>query len=96
VIATPSEVAPTTGDGPGSPSPEELTRLLDGPEPDQGFMFSPDGTGGTGTGEIATLGVSAAGTLPYTGFGLVAVVLLGLWLLLGGLALRLVPGGKRR
>jgi hypothetical protein len=96
VIATPSSLAPTAGDGPGSPSPEELTRLLDGPEPDQAFMFSPDGSGGTGAGEIATLGVAAAGTLPYTGFGVGAVALLGLWLLAVGLALRLVPGGKRR
>ena len=57
---------------------------------------SPNGTGGTATGEVATLGVAAAGTLPYTGFGLVAVALLGLWLCSSGLALRLVPGGKRR
>ena len=96
VVATPSSLAPTGGDGPGSPSAEELARLLDGPDPDQAYMFSPNGTGGTATGEIATLGVASAGTLPYTGFGLVAVVLLGLWLCSGGLALRLVPGGRRR
>jgi hypothetical protein len=96
VVATPSSLAATGGDGPGSPSAEELARLLDGPDPDQAYMFSPNGTGGTATGEIATLGVAAAGTLPYTGFGLVAVVLLGLWLCSGGLALRLVPGGRRR
>jgi hypothetical protein len=96
VVATPSSLAPTSGDGPGSPSAEELARLLDGPDPDQAYMFSPNGTGGTATGEVATLGVAAAGTLPYTGFGLVAVALLGLWLCSGGLALRLVPGGKRR
>jgi hypothetical protein len=70
--------------------------LLDGPEPDQAVMFSPNGTGGTSTGQIATLGVAAAGTLPLTGFGLVALALLGLWLFTGGLALRLAPGGKRR
>ena len=46
-------------------------------------MFSPNGTGGTGTGEVATLDVAAAGPCPYTGFGLVAVALLGLWLMLG-------------
>jgi hypothetical protein len=96
VVATPSSLAPTGGDGPGSPSAEELARLLDGPDPDQAYMFSPNGTGGTATGEVATLGVAAAGTLPYTGLGLVAVALLGLWLCSGGLALRLVPGGKRR
>ena len=44
----------------------------------------------------ATLSVAAAGTLPYTGLGLVAVALLGLWLFAGGLVLWLVPGGKRR
>jgi hypothetical protein len=96
VIATPSALAPTTGGGSGSPSPEELRRLLDGSDPGPAITFSPGGTGGTATGEIATLGVAAAGTLPYTGFGVVAVALLGLWLLSGGLALRLVPGGKRR
>ena len=96
VVATPSAVAPTTGGGSGSPSPEELRRLLDGSDPGPAITFSPDGTGGVATGEIATLGVAAAGTLPYTGFGVVAVALLGLWLLSGGLALRLVPGGKRR
>jgi len=95
-VATPSSVAPSGGDGPGSPSAEELARLLDGPDPDQAYMFSPNGTGGTATGEFATLGVAAAGTLPYTGFRLVAVALLGLWLCAGGLALRLVPGGRRR
>jgi hypothetical protein len=96
VVATPSSLAPTTGSGPGSPSPEELRRLLDGADPDQAFLFSPDGEGGTGTAEIATLGVSAPGTLPFTGFGVIAIAVLGLWLFSGGLALRLVPGGKRR
>jgi hypothetical protein len=97
VIATTSALAPTTGGGgSGSPSPEELSRLRDGSDPGPAITFAPDGTGGTATGEIATLGVAAAGTLPYTGFGLVAVALLGLWLFASGLTLRLVPGGKRR
>ena len=96
VVATPSALAPTPAGGSGSPSPEELRRLRDGSDPDPAITFAPDGTGGAATGEIATLGVAAAGTLPYTGFGLLAVAVLGLWLFAGGLALRLVPGGKRR
>ena len=50
-------------------------------------------TGGQG---VETLRVAQLGTLPLTGLGVAAVAALGLWLLAGGLALRLVPGGKRR
>ena len=53
-------------------------------------------TGATAAdGEVQTLGVQA-GSLPLTGFGVLVLFALGLWLLASGLALRLVPGGKRR
>ena len=51
--------------------------------------------GAAGAGEVQTLGVQA-GSLPLTGFGVLVLFALGLWLLASGLALRLVPGGKRR
>jgi hypothetical protein len=53
-------------------------------------------TGGAGdAGQVQTLGVQA-GRLPLTGLGVLVLFALGVWMLLSGLALRLVPGGKRR
>jgi hypothetical protein len=96
VVAAPAGLAPLTGGGPGSPTSEGLHRLVDESDPDSAISFVADGTGGTGTAEFATLGVSAAGTLPLTGLSLATVAVLGLWLFASGLALRLVPGGRRR
>jgi hypothetical protein len=96
-VSIPSTVAPTTGERPrtgGSPSPGELHRLLDRSDPDPAVALGPGG-GGLQAGEIQVLGASAE-SLPLTGFGIVAMAAVGLWLLASGLALRLVPGGKRR
>jgi hypothetical protein len=98
VLASPSEVAPVGGDdgGSGSPSPEELRRLMDGSDPDPALMLgsSEDAAGGNG-GQFATLGVSAS-SLPLTGSDPLGLLAFGLWLLAAGACtLRLVPGGRR-
>jgi hypothetical protein len=88
-------LAPTPRAG-GSPSPDELRRLLDSSDPDPAIQFATGATAdGTAAGVVQTLGVSA-GSLPLTGFGLLATVAMGVWMFSTGLALRLVPGGKRR
>jgi hypothetical protein len=95
VVASPAAVAPAPRAG-GSPSPDELRRLLDGADPDPAIRFANGGIGdSTSTGTVQTLGVSAT-SLPLTGFGLLATVAMGAWMFATGLALRLVPGGKRR
>jgi hypothetical protein len=95
VVASPASLAPGPRAG-GSPSPDELRRLLDGSDPDPAIRFANGGIGDTtSTGAVQTLGVSAA-SLPVTGFGVLATVAMGVWMFATGLALRLVPGGKRR
>ena len=98
VQASPSELAPVSGGdgGPGSPSAEELRRLMDGSDPDPALSLgsSEDAAGGDG-GRFATLGVSAS-SLPMTGSDPLALFALGICLLAAGAcALRLVPGGGR-
>ena len=97
IQASPSGVAPLiTDDDGGSPSPEELRRLMDGADPDPAVMLGPPGSAAGGNaGQFAALGVSAA-SLPLTGSHPLALVAFGLWLVAtGALAMRLVPGGKR-
>jgi hypothetical protein len=95
-----SPPAETDGDAPGSP--EGLRRLVDNeaPAPDtreavQFTTTTSDGGGVAEAAEVETLGVADT-SLPLTGLGFAALVVAGLWLLASGLALRLVPGGKRR
>jgi hypothetical protein len=95
---------PIGSQAPGD-APEGVRRLADsggtapGTRPALQLVTGGDGpiTGvqDTGAGGLQTLGVQA-GSLPLTGFALPALVALGMWLLSSGLALRLVPGGKRR
>jgi hypothetical protein len=98
VLASPSEAAPVGGGdgGSGSPSAEELRRLMDGADPDPALMLgSSDDAAGENAGQFATLGVSAS-SLPLTGSDPLALLALGLWLLAAGAcAMRLVPGGRR-
>jgi hypothetical protein len=95
VVANPAAVAPAPRAG-GSPSPEELRRLLDGADPDPAIRFATGGTGdSTSSGAAQVLAASAA-SLPLTGFGLLPTVAMGAWMFATGLALRLVPGGRRR
>jgi hypothetical protein len=95
VIAGAAALAPAPRAG-GTPSPDELRRLIDSSDPDPAIRFATGGIGdGTSAAGVQTLGVSAAG-LPFTGFGFLATAAMGLWMLSTGLALRLVPGGKRR
>jgi hypothetical protein len=95
VVASPASVAQAPRAG-GTPSPDELRRLLDGANPDPAIRFALGGIGGsTSTGAVQALGVSA-GSLPLTGFGVLATAAMGVWMFSTGLALRLVPGGKRR
>jgi hypothetical protein len=93
VVAAPAAAAPGA-DSPGAPSPEDLNRLLDGSDPDPAIAFADDG-GSTAGGEAGVLGV-AAESLPLTGADVARMLALGLMMLSSGLALRLVPGGKRR
>ena len=96
VQASPSGVAPVSGDGPASPSAEELRRLIDGSDPDPALTLgsSEDAAGGNGD-QFATLGVSAS-SLPLTGSDPLALLAFGFWLLAAGAcALRVVPGGRR-
>jgi hypothetical protein len=96
VVASLAMVLAPAPRGGGSPSPEELRRLLDGADPDPAIRFASGGIGDSSrAAEVHTLGVSAS-SLPLTGFGFVTSALLGMWLFSTGLALRLVPGGKRR
>lgn len=96
VVSTPSSTSgQPSGESGGSPSPVDLLGLRDGSDPGPAVRFISDAPGNATSGEVHALGVSAA-SLPYTGVALVATAALGLWLLSGGLALRLVPGGKRR
>jgi hypothetical protein len=94
VPATPSELAPGA-DGP-RPVDTEVHRLIDHgpgvPETQPAVDLVPGYGGGA---EVATLSVAAA-SLPYTGSDAARAAAIGLWLLSTGLALRLVPGGKRR
>jgi hypothetical protein len=94
VVAAPAAAAPGA-DSPGAPSPEELNRLLDGSDPDPAIAFVPDDGGSAAGGEAGVLGV-AAESLPVTGSDVARMVALALMMLSSGLALRLVPGGKRR
>jgi hypothetical protein len=95
LVASPASVASAPRGG-GTPSPDELRRLLDGSDPDPAIRFATGGIGdGTSAGAVQTLGVSAA-SLPVTGFGLLATVAMGVCMFATGLTLRLVPGGKRR
>ena len=95
----PVDARADAGDAPeagGSPSAGELRRLLDGADPDPQLRFASGGVGdATDAAGIQTVGLSGD-NLPLTGFGFAALAALGLWLLSSGLALRLVPGGKRR
>lgn len=95
LVALPSQTAPAEGAG-DSPSPGALRRLVDGSDPDPAVRFISGGASAASSpDQVQTLDVSAAG-LPLTGFGLLETMAMGLWLLSSGLALRLVPGGKRR
>jgi hypothetical protein len=87
-------------DAPGAP--EGLRRLVDdgGTTLDErpAVEFTSTTTSGGGGVETSMAGVLGASEtkLPLTGLGSAAMAAMGLWLLSGGLALRLVPGGKRR
>lgn len=95
LVALPSQTAPADGAG-DSPSPGALRRLVDGSDPRPAVRFISGGTSAASSpDQVQTLDVSAAG-LPLTGFGLLQTMAMGLWLLSSGLALRLVPGGRRR
>jgi hypothetical protein len=96
IQASPSAVAPIAGDGGGSPSPEELRRLMDGADPDPAVVLgSGDTAAGGDAGQFATLGV-AASSLPLTGSRPFDVLAFGMWLLMASvLAMRIVPGGRR-
>jgi hypothetical protein len=95
LVAVPSQTAPADGAG-DSPSPGALRRLVDGSDPRPAVRFISGGASAASSpDQVQTLDVSAAG-LPLTGFGLLETMAMGLWLLSSGVALRLVPGGKRR
>jgi hypothetical protein len=96
--AGPSAAGPSVEDttGGGSPSPEELLRLVDGPSPDPAataeLRFVSDAPGDDGAQTAVQLEGVGGGDLPLTGFALVALVfLLGLWLASAGTALRKLP-----
>jgi hypothetical protein len=93
VVAAPAGAAPSAGDG--SPSPDDLRRLVDGSDPDPAISFVPNGSGGNASGGAGVIDVAANG-LPVTGLGLVQAIALGIAMLASGLTFRLVPGGKRR
>jgi hypothetical protein len=94
-LLVPSQTTPADGAG-DSPSPGALRRLVDTSDPDPAVRFISGGASAASSpDQVQTLDVSAAG-LPLTGFGLLETMAMGLWLLSSGLALRLVPGGKRR
>jgi hypothetical protein len=95
LVALRSQTAPADGAG-DSLSPGALRRLVDGSDPRPAVRFISGGASAASSpDQVQTLDVSAAG-LPLTGFGLLETMAMGLWLLSSGLALRLVPGGKRR
>jgi hypothetical protein len=95
VVAAPADAAPGAEPS-GAPSLEDLRRLLDGSDPDPALLaFVPDDGGSVASGEAGVLGV-AAESLPVTGADIARMLALGLMMLSSGLALRLVPGGKRR
>jgi hypothetical protein len=95
LVALPSQTAPADAAG-DSPSPGALRRLVDGSDPRPAVRFISGGASAASSPEqVQTLDVSAGG-LPLTGFGLLQMMAMGLWLLSTGLALRLVPGGRRR
>jgi hypothetical protein len=94
-LLVPSQTTPADGAG-DSPSPGALRRLVDTSDPDPAVRFISGGASAASSpDQVQTLDVSAAG-LPLTGFGLLETMAMGLWLLSSGLALRLVPGGRRR
>jgi hypothetical protein len=94
LVASPSTVAPEGPDG--SLAPGEVRKLADRSETVPALRLVSGGADdGSAAPAVQTLGVSAA-SLPLTGLGLVASAAIGLWLLSTGMALRLVPGGKRR
>jgi hypothetical protein len=105
VPGSPEPNPPLVGDEGDGSAPDggsgDLRRLVDGggdtgPGTQPALDFESNGEGDeAGVAEVATLG-AADPALPVTGLGFIAVVILGLWLLGSGLALRLVPGGKRR
>jgi hypothetical protein len=103
------QASPLTDDestGPLEDTPEGGSGLEDGgsttTETQPALQFVSGGAGpdtdvaDTGAQGLETLGVAQLGDLPLTGLGLFALVASGLWLVGGGLALRLVPGGRRR
>jgi hypothetical protein len=94
VVAAPAAAAPGA-DSPGAPSPGELNRLLDGSDPDPAIAFV-TGDGGSAAGGEAGVIDAALEDLPLTGADVARMFALGLMALSTGLALRLVPGGKRR
>jgi hypothetical protein len=94
------QASPQAGDAPADGGPGldgPVRRLVDdgGSSADPVAAIELRSGGGTGAPAVKVLGV-AAESLPLTGFGFAALAGLGLWLLSSGLALRLVPGGKRR
>jgi hypothetical protein len=97
-VASPSEVAETAPGERSSPSRDELRRLIDGADPDPAVRFVSDGGAiESGGAEFATLGVSAASSLPYTGSHPAVLIALGIGLLsTGALASRLVQPSTRR
>jgi hypothetical protein len=94
VVAAPAAAAPGA-EGPGAPSPGELNRLVDGSDPDPAIAFVTDDGGSAAGGEAGVID-AALEDLPLTGADVARMVALGLMALSSGLALRLVPGGKRR
>lgn len=92
---TPGRASGTPSEQPGAPTPGESRGLVDGSSPDtqpavnlESGGAPDDGGPGSEAGDVSSLGVAAAGTLPLTGGGFVAVVGMGLSLLLSGAALR--------
>ncbi len=93
--STATETSPATGDAPRS-----LRGLVDGRS---GLSTQPAielVSGGVSGDAVTVADIQAAGlegdSLPLTGLGFVALVVLGLWMLASGAALRLVPGRTRR
>jgi hypothetical protein len=83
-----------TPEGSGLPDADGV-----GPETTPALRFvsgAGGGAHGVETLGVAQLGVAQLGELPLTGLAVGAVAGLGMCLLAGGSALRLVPGGRRR